>query len=147
MRTISNEPKVLMEIEESYALVIGFPTAETTFKAGQMCKLNNDGTVGHITASTQRPLGVIASAWTKTDKGNVRVFTPFVVIYSNAIADGIIDEGDLLANSGVDTAGLPKFKKGVTGDFISGVALKGGATTTSIQVGVLRVPSLVALPV
>lgn len=138
MRVISDEPKVQVEYEESYALVIGFPTDVTDFKKGQSCALKTDGSVERITDGTKRPLGVIVSAFQGTDKGNVRVLTQFGAILSNAIASGTVDEGDLVAYAGEDSAGLPKYKKAVAGDYVSGQALRGGATTTSIQVGILR---------
>lgn len=140
MRTMSNEPKVLVEIEESYAIVLGFPTASTTLKKGQSVKLGTDGQVSAVAASTDLPLGIVSSAYQGNDKGNVRVYTPFVALLTNAISDGVTATGAELAATGVDANGLPKYKAAAAGDWVSGLAVKGGSVDASISVGVLRVP-------
>jgi hypothetical protein len=138
MRTLEDEPKVLIEIEESWAIVLGFPTPDNTIARGQLVKLNADGTVSKCAATTDRPIGHVASAYKGTDAGNVRVMTHFVAHYTNAYSDGVTDEGQLVACSGVHTDGTPKFKVAATGDFAIGMVTKGGANATGISVGLLR---------
>lgn len=141
---IGSQAHNLMILEESYAFSMGFPTASTTLKAGQLVKLNADGSVSPIAATTDVVLGVVASAWQKVDNGTVRVVVPFSTVFDGAIADGVLAAADQVACSGVDANGLPKFKKAVAGDIVSGIVLIGAASGGGARVGLLRVPSLVA---
>lgn len=146
MRTIGDEPKIQMEYDENYALSIGFPTASTILFAGQIVKLNTDGTVSAVAATTDKPFGPIVSAYRGVSKGKVRVLVPYCAILSNAVADGALDAGDYVAASGLTGGGLPKFKKAVAGDYVVGQAIKPASSTATAKIGILRTPALAVIP-
>lgn len=143
--TLGSTTTRVMEKELSYPIAQGFPMASgQTYYPNQMVRLLNDGTVTPVTASTQAVLGRVCSSSEANDTGNVRVVTPFESIL-HAKANGTVDEGDRLACTGFDsTTGRPIFKTAASGDYVSAIALTGGATTTDVTVGILLQPLQVA---
>lgn len=137
--TVGGTTKRKMEMQESYMLVIGFPTVSTTLKEGQHVKLANDGTVSAVSATTDKSIGFVVSAYTGNDAGSVKVATPFVAVVRGQ-ANGTLDEGDEVATSGYDgTNDVAIYKKAVAGDYIVGVVLTGGSTgTVDNRIGLYR---------
>lgn len=143
MYTDSNSSKAIFTHECGDAIVKGFPCGNVTLAVGAVVKLKNDGSVEPVTAVTDVPLGLVASGYKTTDD-TARVITPFCAIV-NAEADGTLDEGDHVASSGFNaTSKLGKYKKAVATNWVCGVVLKGGATTTEVVIGFLETPYLKA---
>lgn len=149
MHTLGDTTRRQVKREESWGIAIGFPISGSNviadFTANMMVKLNNDGTVSPVAATTDLPLGRLTSTFQDTDAGCVRVEVPFTA-HMYAKANGTLDEGQLAACSGFDaTNGIPIYKAAASGDWASAIVLVGGATTTiNNEVGILRVPIKVA---
>lgn len=139
--TIGSDTTRNIEREESYVIVIGFPYSGTLY-ANQLVKLGTDGVVVAVAASTDRVLGRIVSAWTGTD-ATVRVAVPFEA-HVHGLSNGTVDESNLLACTGFDTASKrPIFKVAAAGDCVSAIALTGATTGLDINVGILRQPYMI----
>jgi hypothetical protein len=142
--TLGDSSQVVIEIQESGAIVIGFPTSDDTIIVGSICKLANTGIVSAVAAVTDAPIGVCVSAYKGNDAGNVRIMTPFVAI-EYCETDGTVAIGGQVAASGMNTAGdRQKMKAAVATNWVSGIALEGATTGNIIRVGILRTPFLKA---
>lgn len=139
MYTDKNSTAAVCTREENEPIVLGFPCA-TELKQGTIVKLATDGTVAAVTAVTDRPLGRVTSGWDGNDAGQVRVLTPFSAEV-RGLADGTVAIGAELAALSFDgTANLQNYKAAVATNWVSAIALSGGADNAEIVVGVLRVP-------
>ena len=151
INTLGGTTKRIVYREEDGVIAIGFPISGSNvigdFDANMMVKLNDDGSVSPVAASTDIPFGRLTSTFQNTDRGNVRVITPFES-HIRCKANGTLDEGDLLACTGFDaTERVPIFKAAVAGDYISAICLKGGATgNVDCEIGILRNPYLLDVP-
>lgn len=151
--TLGTEKRRVFFIEESYAIVMGFPigtsgipAVKATLHKGQTVTLTSTGTVLPA-ASTDFPIGTVVSTYEGNDDNNVRVATPFVNVVRAKVGSNI-NAGVLVAYDSWDsTNDVPVYKAAGVGDYVSGVVVTGGlANSTEIRVGILRVPSLVAIP-
>lgn len=134
--TLGQSTRAIITLEENESLDKSF-TCAALIPSGTPVKLLNTGLVAAVTAVTDVVFGV-CSVGNTVAGGKVTVKTPFVAVMV-AEADGTVDEADNVACSGMNTAGvLPKMKTAVTTNWVSGICLTGGATTTEIIVGILR---------
>lgn len=151
MYTTHESPERIVSREQSYALVIGFTPASgyTTPNQYDQVKLNTDGTVSAVAAVTDKPLGYIASAYTRSSGGSIRIMTGFIAVVRGE-CDGTLTPGDEVACSGIDTSGtyntgaINKFKTAVSTNYAVGRCLVGGLTTTvEAQIGLYAKAHLV----
>lgn len=137
MYTTNSSPERIVSRELSGALVIGFPLYSTYTAPNQFDQvyLHTDGTVRPVAAVTDEPLGYIVSAYTRTAGDKVRVMTGFTAIMRGE-CDGTLTPGDKVACSGIDASAaydpnpINKFKTAVSTNYVVGVCLVGGLTTT-----------------
>jgi len=144
----TEERKISREL--NYALVIGLPLASgyTAPNDGDHVKLNTDGTISPVSATTDKAIGHIASAYTKTSGSDVRVHTGWQAL-TRGECDGTLTPGDEVACSGIDASGtyntapINKYKTAGTGDYVVGICLVGGlTTTTAAQIALYQRPYL-----
>lgn len=131
-------------LEESYCLVVGFPTDATDLAPGNLVQLLTTGKVARISAASQRPLGYVVSSWQKNDDGNVRVSTPFVACADNQNAAAEYTAGiELAATGSVDINGVQvtAYTQATSGQVVSAISLTPSTgANTPIAVGILRAP-------
>jgi hypothetical protein len=142
MKTLGTTPSTTILIEETYGLNIGFVMSTGTPQRGMLVKMDTTGTVSPVTAATQRPVGVIVSAYDKNAEANsVRVATPFQQIVRMKFA-AAINAGVEVAATGFDTTdNVPTGAAAVTGNIVSGVVLQRlTASAGIVEVGILRTP-------
>jgi hypothetical protein len=139
LNTLGTVSSTIIIKEESYALTHSFSCA-TEIDKGVLVKLNTDGTVSPVAAVTDRPLGFVTNGnknHNPTDK--VTVLVPFSAI-CNCVASGAVAIGDELAGEAIATNGRQKWKKAVSNNIVSAVALEAAANNEEVLVGVLRTP-------
>lgn len=143
MFTDSNSTQNLVPLVDKGIIVKGFPCA-VQLARGTPVRLLNTGSVAAIAAATDVPLGWIESSSNRGDAGNVRVATNFSAIVI-AQADGVLDEGNLVACTGLDaTTGLVNYRAAVATNWVIGIALSASTDNGQVTIGLLRTPSLKA---
>ena len=142
--TLGSGLTVILEHEEKHAIVLGFVCTDETVKVGQIVKLNTDGSVTGVTATTDKAFGIVGSAYRTTDD-TVRVYTPFVAVtQGEASSAAAIVAASPVACSGFDaTTGLAIYKTAASGDTVIGICLVGqSASAVGLMVGIYRMPYL-----
>lgn len=134
--SIQNAVKIALRNLRGDALHISFTNGSTSeLKAGQEVLLKADGTVEARTSGTGKPFGIVYIGGLADARVTVR--TTFTAEL-NGIATEVIVPGDLLVPDGdPDANGIPKYKKGATGNFSMAIALTNGALNGAVKVGIV----------
>ena len=136
MNTLGNKTKRVIVVNESYSIHYK-ATAGEPLKTGDVVKIDTASKkVVKVTAATDEVFGIVISGCREKDT-NVTLNTQFVAIMEG-IADGELAYGDKVAVTGKTTDGETKYKKAVTGNFVTGIALGKAADTKGVRVGILR---------
>lgn len=142
MKTLGTTPSNTILIEETYGLNLGFVMSTGTPQRGMLVKMDTTGTVSPVTAVSQRPLGMVVSAYDKNaEPDSVRVATPFQQVVRMKFA-AAINAGVEVAITGFDTAdAVPTGAAAAATNIVTGVVLQRlTAAAGIVEVGILRNP-------
>lgn len=129
-----------MPIVESYSINLAF-VCVAILGIGAVVKLNADGTVSAVTAEADIPFGIVVVS-NKLASGKVTIQTNLSAVVLGKAFGTTVVANQLAAKSWDATNQLTVYDVAVSTDYISGVALTGGAANDTITVGLNRMPIL-----
>lgn len=139
---INSGSKVVVSLEESYAICIGDLACDAQLNKGAIVVLKRDGTgVTPALYATDKPFGMV-TVGNRIATGVVTVQTKLMAVVRGISQQTMVVGNELAANGYNATTGQTIYKKAVQGDYIVGIALSAVTGVGDVQVGLYRQPYL-----